>query len=1313
MRGLATLFLLASALVITPTYSNEGTTLKGPKGVDYGAQGRSIGPIKPTDTLWRIAAKVRPDNSVSIYQVMQALYEKNPSSFLDQNLNHMRDGAYLKIPTIAEMRAVNATLAKARSEQDDELWERKKNGTLTTAQINESQKKVTQARKVDVDEAKQELKQEINTIKAEQGTQLVELQKQFKSSVENVEEILEENNKLKNQLTGISKELETVRNQLGQDSEIQKQLKELIDKQNEIIEQQRAKKIEQDSGINFSSLLSNPFVLGALMFIPALLVIGGVIMFLKKRNRSEPESTDDDEFLPQSPSFSSEEELDPIIDSDPLVPEPEQDSDDLSVRLDDDDLEQDMLPDDDIIFDDSIDDAFDEDDDNVLNQDELEGLLSDDIVFNDDTPEQAIEDDELDSFLQQDFDQSDDDGLGDEIDLDSEASGADTSGDILSADDIDNLFENDDSLDDSLESSSSNDEMAALSEELAEEDFDIDSLIDEQQDAADDTHTSIDNDDIDDLLDEPSTEPDAELIDEDDFDIDSLIDEAQTDDSEPAPVEEGDLVDGDEAEDAFDLDDIDSLIDEAAEEQNDEQAPVEPDADALVDEDEIEDDFDLDDIDSLIDEAAEEQNDKQAPVEPDADALVDEDDIEEGFDLDDIDSLIDEAAEEQNDEQAPVEPDADSLVDEDDIDLDDIDSLINEAAEDQNDEPTQVEPDADALVDEDEIDDAFDVDDIDSLIDETAQEQADEPAYVEPDADALVDEDEIDDALDVDDIDSPIDEAAEEQSDEPAYVEPDADALVDENEIDDALDVDDIDSLIDEAAEEQADEPAHVEPDADALVDEDDIDDVLDVDDIDSLTDEDELDDSLNGDDELALDDIDELIQEANELKQDTQAQISELSDSEPLSEHDENLTDSLEDLADAEQAIDDARVEELASELNDDADIDEVDIDEAINTDFSENSDDLLDDDDSLDEYDDPSLKSVDELLSEIGEEEEYVAAPDWSIDEPNEDFEEVEIDLGDDPLAEEEPVDDVDLDADDEPLSQDMVTPSQELEEYPELEFDELETDEIVDETTNETELTPSQAEQDLADSLATAGVDQLDDDFDDEILIDNEFTEDDLLDSDEENTQEGDNLLDLGTEHEQEQTLADKEPASTDDFSDISDDDIDDDFMADLTQTDFDALLNELAEPDDSHVADASEFDVDFNALLNEDLQIDDSNSDELETTEPNSTSTETTVSDEFVDIDSLLEQSDDEALDYEPYDDVDMDVGLSDFDDLLAGDNPTDVDAESGGYSAKLDLARAYIEIDDFDSALQAIEDVINNGPDEVQAEAQSLKAKLNG
>ena len=51
MRGLASLIILASALVVTPIYSQDSTQLKGPKGADYGAQGRSIGPIKPTDTL--------------------------------------------------------------------------------------------------------------------------------------------------------------------------------------------------------------------------------------------------------------------------------------------------------------------------------------------------------------------------------------------------------------------------------------------------------------------------------------------------------------------------------------------------------------------------------------------------------------------------------------------------------------------------------------------------------------------------------------------------------------------------------------------------------------------------------------------------------------------------------------------------------------------------------------------------------------------------------------------------------------------------------------------------------------------------------------------------------------------------------------------------------------------------------------------------------------------------------------------------------------------------------------------------------------
>ncbi|TMN80772.1 FimV/HubP family polar landmark protein, partial [Pseudoalteromonas sp. S410] len=573
MRGLAILLILASALVVTPVYTQDSTQLKGPKGVDYGAQGRSIGPIKPTDTLWRIAVKVRPDNSVSIYQVMQALYNKNPDSFLDQNLNHMRSGAYLKIPTLSEIIRVNTQLARQRSEQDDELWEKKKNGTLTQTEITTAQTQVTQARKVDVDDAKKELQQEIKEIKTDQTNKLVELQQQFKSSVTNVEEILVENNNLKKQLTGISKELENVRQQLGQDSEIQLQLKELILKQNEIIAQQKAKEVEPESDFDLLALLSNPIVLGLLMFIPGLLIIFGIVMFLRKKANSQEEPQEDDEFLPQTPTYSNDDVADPL--DDPIIPDP---LDDLSVQLDD-HLEDDMLSDDDLLEDDT--DELDESD-NLLDQDELESLLSDDIVFDD----ESDEDDEVDIFMQQGFDDTADDSLDDiDLDLDQEPSGTD---DILSNDDLDSLFDEDDSLpefdspaekepqSDSLES---NDEMAALSEELATDDFDIDDLLD--QTSAEPVDTS----------DKTSEESDDFDLD----DIDSLIDEANDDSANETPTDT--LV---EESDDFDLDDIDSLIDEANEDSVNEDSVNEAQTDELVEES---DDFDLDDIDSLIDYA--------------------------------------------------------------------------------------------------------------------------------------------------------------------------------------------------------------------------------------------------------------------------------------------------------------------------------------------------------------------------------------------------------------------------------------------------------------------------------------------------------------------------------------------------------------------------------------------------------------------------------------------------------------------------------------------------------------------------------------
>jgi pilus assembly protein FimV len=160
---------------------------------------------------------------------------------------------------------------------------------------------------------------------------------------------------------------------------------------------------------------------------------------------------------------------------------------------------------------------------------------------------------------------------------------------------------------------------------------------------------------------------------------------------------------------------------------------------------------------------------------------------------------------------------------------------------------------------------------------------------------------------------------------------------------------------------------------------------------------------------------------------------------------------------------------------------------------------------------------------------------------------------------------------------------------------------------------------------------------------------------------------------------------------------------DSLSDLENTDFDALLNELAEPDNLPDVDHQEFEIDFDSLLSEENMLEEA----IETND----SLDDDLESDFVEINDLIEQSDDEELTDEPYDNANMDVGLSDFDELLAGEESLDVDAQSGGYSAKLDLALAYLEIEDFESASKAVQDVIDNGPAEVQKEAEQLKQKI--
>jgi pilus assembly protein FimV len=70
--------------------------------------GESYGPVNAGDSLWKIASQSIPDSSVNINQMMVAIQRANPDAFVGGNINRLRTGAVLRIPSREEIGAVGA-----------------------------------------------------------------------------------------------------------------------------------------------------------------------------------------------------------------------------------------------------------------------------------------------------------------------------------------------------------------------------------------------------------------------------------------------------------------------------------------------------------------------------------------------------------------------------------------------------------------------------------------------------------------------------------------------------------------------------------------------------------------------------------------------------------------------------------------------------------------------------------------------------------------------------------------------------------------------------------------------------------------------------------------------------------------------------------------------------------------------------------------------------------------------------------------------------------------------------------------------------
>jgi len=82
----------------------------------------TLGPTGPSDTLWTIAQRVRPDNSVSMQQVMLAIQDLNPNAFIGGNINRLKRGEVLRVPTKDQIQSrTRAEATRIVSQQNQEF----------------------------------------------------------------------------------------------------------------------------------------------------------------------------------------------------------------------------------------------------------------------------------------------------------------------------------------------------------------------------------------------------------------------------------------------------------------------------------------------------------------------------------------------------------------------------------------------------------------------------------------------------------------------------------------------------------------------------------------------------------------------------------------------------------------------------------------------------------------------------------------------------------------------------------------------------------------------------------------------------------------------------------------------------------------------------------------------------------------------------------------------------------------------------------------------------------------------------------------
>ncbi len=112
------------------------------------------GPVMANESLWKIANKTKPQGT-TVEQMMMALQRKNPHAFYRQNVNNLKRGSILRMPTQTEIDFLS--VREARAEFSNQVVEWKANRSALSAGDAGGKPKATADRKQSTPDSKLEL----------------------------------------------------------------------------------------------------------------------------------------------------------------------------------------------------------------------------------------------------------------------------------------------------------------------------------------------------------------------------------------------------------------------------------------------------------------------------------------------------------------------------------------------------------------------------------------------------------------------------------------------------------------------------------------------------------------------------------------------------------------------------------------------------------------------------------------------------------------------------------------------------------------------------------------------------------------------------------------------------------------------------------------------------------------------------------------------------------------------------------------------------------------------------------------------------